>query len=520
MSNPFEGLLGDFTLDAKERVSRVEEILLEIRETNKEDRKVLLDEAKRELHTLKGNAGMMGLKKLQGLAHEMEDDIVSFDTDDINLQNIFTKLDQFILSLEEMQSGSKDEKETDASDLNRSEEEKGSVQVQGSIRVPFSALDELVDLLAEMVIFRNRLSDAVAKGARTGTSLQEWEEVERARESLGKTLDYIQDRIMRLRMVPLKTLFGHLHRIVHDECLREGKEASFQADGGGTPMDKALLEVASEALGHIVRNAVIHGIESPEVREKTGKNRKGKIILSAATQNDEVQIDVEDDGAGIDLKVLTEAARKEGIEVSSSEPLYSLLFSSGFSTREGIDISAGRGIGLAAAYTAVQRLGGMIEVISQYGAGSRFRLRLPLSVSITRGILLRADNEEYVLPLSSVIESLHFQPGDGHQINKARVFTWRGKVIPLLDLGFTFGTAEGMRDKGYVIIMESGDKQRGLIVDDISGVREIVVKGLDKIVGNPPGISGATILGDGRVLLIIDPPGLVSLTPFVEARYC
>jgi two-component system chemotaxis sensor kinase CheA len=506
----FDRLFDDYLLDVREKLARVEDLLLNLQEAQASEKEFILIEAKRELHTIKGNSGMMGFPKLQKLAHEMEDDVESLDVDNTELGDLLRKLDRFKLSLKEINMENQSEKEIQ-------DDERIHGQIQGSVRVPFSALDELVDLLAEMVIFRNRLYEAVMQGHTMESQEQAWEETEKAQESLGKTLDFIQDRIMRLRMVPLGSLFGHLRRIVHDDCEREGKEAIFETKGGDTPMDKALLEIASEALGHIVRNAVIHGIEHPDARTKAGKQTKGRILLTAAVQANEVFMDVTDDGAGVDLEILAQAAKEEGIEIPSREVLYSLLFSSGFTTREETDISAGRGIGLSSAYAAVQRLGGAIEIDSEPGAGTRFRLRMPLSVSIMRGIVIKADGNEYVLPLTSVVESQRFRNGDCHQINHSGVFTWRKKVITLIDLGHIFGTAKKIRDSGYVVVIESGDRQRGLLVDDIVGIRETVVKGLDTTVGSPQGISGATILGDGRVLLILDPPGLIGLSPFVKA---
>jgi len=508
----FDGLFDDYLLDVREKLARLEDLLLSLQEAQASEKERILIETKRELHTIKGNSGMMGFTKLQKLAHEMEDDVESLDLENIELGDLLRKLDRFKLSLKEINEENQGEEEIQ-------DDEKLHGQIQGSMRVPFSALDELVDLLAEMVIFRNRLYEAIIKGHTMESQEQAWEEAEKAQESLGKTLDFIQERIMRLRMVPLGSLFGHLRRIVHDECERGNKEANLETSGGDTPMDKALLEIASEALGHIVRNAVVHGLEHPDDRARAGKQRKGRILLTASVQANEVFMDVTDDGAGIDLEVLAEAAKREGIDIPSREALYSLLFSSGFTTKGGTDIAAGRGIGLSSAYAAVQRLGGAVEVVSEFGAGTRFRLRLPLSVSIMKGIVLEADNNEYVLPLTSVIESQRFHLRDRHQLNHGSIFTWRNKVIPLLDIGYIFGTHTGIRENGYVVIIESGDKQRGLIVDDIKGIREIVVKGLDNMIGNPPGISGATILGDGRVLLILDPPGLTAISPFVGSGF-
>lgn len=511
--NPFQGLLDEFLLESQERVTRVEELLLEAFDLATADRAPVFDEARRELHTLKGNAGMMGLSELQSVAHALEDSLATVDAADPDLEPLLALLDTFKTAMSDLVTGG-----AAPGYERRTGEPSGdtSLRTPGSVRVPFEVLDNLVDLLAEMVIFRNRLEDAVARGASASAERQAWEEVEQAQEALGKTLSFIQNRVMGLRMVPLQTLFASLRRIVHDEAHRTGKQARLDTIGGDTPMDKALLEVASEALGHLVRNAIAHGIEAPRDRVASGKPIDGTVRLTALVNANEIWIDVADDGGGIDKLRLTHTAEERGIPLGGSSDAYDLLFQPGFSTREVADVAAGRGIGLSAAAEAVQRVGGRVEVASEMGLGTRFRIRLPLSVSITRALLLRVDREEYALPLSSIIETLHFSPGDGHHLNNAGVFTWRGKVLPLIDLGFINGSASGMRDRGYVAVIEADNRRRGVIVDDVSGIREIVVKALDPAVGTLQGISGATILGDGRVVLILDPRGLVALSPRLE----
>lgn len=514
-NNPFEGLLSDFLLDARERIDRIEEILLALQEVEPNAVQKSLDEAKRELHTIKGNSGMMGLNNLRGIAHDLEEEVQSLDIRTLDVQKILIGLDQFRVVLETVKGASDSTQEHEAA-IPSDGTAIGSNITQRSIRVPFTALDELVDLLAEMVIFRNRLADAIAIGRNMESSDNAWDEVDNSQVALYKTLTFIQERIMRLRMVPLRTLFVHLRRLVHDEAIKEGKEINFETSGGDTPMDKALLEVASEALGHLVRNAVIHGIELPDYRLHKGKTGTGRIYLSAATHANEVQIDVEDDGAGISRKNLLDSASKYGIDVSGTDDLYSLLFLPGFTTKHGADLSAGRGMGLSAAIQSIQRLGGRIETASEEGIGSRFRIHLPLSVSITRAMLLSTDNEVYALPVANIVESLHFHPAHRHFVNHAQVLNWRDIVIPLLDIGYSFGTAIKPREKGYVVVIEADGKYRGLLIDEIMGIREIVVKGLDTLVGTPQGISGSTILGDGHVVLILDPSGLSIVKPFVE----
>ena len=178
----------------------------------------------------------------------------------------------------------------------------------------------------------------------------------------------------------------------------------------------------------------------------------------------------------------------------------------------------GRGIGLAAVRDAVARQGGRVEVASQRGAGTQFRLRLPLSISIARAMLLGSDRETYALPLGAVVESMAVSDGDAHEINGAGVVRWRGEVLPLLDLGYCFGTARARRRQGYAVILAAEETRRALLVEELQGIREVVVKPLDELAGRPPGIAGSTVLGDGRAVLILDPAGLLSLSPWADGR--
>ncbi|HYU33283.1 MAG TPA: chemotaxis protein CheW, partial [Thermoanaerobaculia bacterium] len=297
-----------------------------------------------------------------------------------------------------------------------------------------------------------------------------------------------------------------------------GKRVELETAGGDTPLDRALLELASEVLGHLVRNAVVHGLEAPEVRRRRGKPAAGRVWIAADTAAQEVRIDVADDGGGIDPADLQAAARRLGIALAPGESPLPLIFRPGFSTRAGADLSAGRGVGLSAVQEAVARQGGKVEVHSEKGAGTLFRLRLPLSVSIVRALLLACDGEIYGLPLPAVVESVALGDGDIHAINGAGVVRWRGEVIPLLDLGTCFGTAPLRRRQGYAVILAVEEARRALLVDELQGIRELVVKPLDALAGQPPGVSGSTVLGNGRAVLILDPTGLVALSPRTAYR--
>lgn len=507
MSEQFDSFLADFVLDAQERCDRLEELLIAAIERDGTERDTALDDAKRELHTLKGNAGMMGLKELQSAAHQLEDRVAGTDPHAPEFRALLAEVDAYRRLVNEAAASGTDEALAAAVAAPRN--------TLRTVRVEFTALDELVDLLAEMVVFRNRLDDAIQRADPTRRT-DEWQRVAEAQDALSKTLAIIQDRIMAVRMVPLRALFGPLRRIVHDESGDTAKQVHFEADGGETPMDKALLECASEALGHLVRNAVVHGIERPSVRLASGKRIEGTIRLAATTHSDEVTIEVSDDGAGIDRDAVLASAMARGINIAGVRDALELLFHSGMTTRADSDMSSGRGMGLSAALEAVRRVGGDIEVVTAAGKGTTFRLRMPLSVSIMRALTVRADGEDYALPLASIAESIRLREGDAHLINNAGVVNWRGKVLPLLDLGLVMGSCTELRTGGFVVVIEGDGKQRGIIVDDLSGMREIVVKGLGEIGSVPRGIAGATILGDGRVLLILDPKSLIGMSPLLD----
>ncbi|NMB99044.1 MAG: hypothetical protein GYA35_02065 [Thermoanaerobaculaceae bacterium] len=503
-------LLEEFFLDANERLTRIEMMLISLGEEMSSPDAEFLETIRREWHTLKGNAGMMGLGELQKIAHREEDAVEDLCQKE-SANNHLEYVDDFRIVIEKLNKKDDDADNKDSEKVISNETKKETGHIS-SVRVPFAMLDELVDLLAEMVIFKNRLAETINKG-RLGNYLSEWDEVSSSYESLSKTLDFIHQKVMQLRMVPLNTLFNQLRRIVYDESKKEGKKVTVETKGGDAPMDKALLDIASEALGHLVRNAVVHGIESPEERQKKGKTAAGTVKIISSVHSSEVSIIVADDGEGIDADKLIEIAVKKNLEYDSLEDPFSLLFKPGFSTKECVDMSAGRGFGLSAAQESVKKIGGRIEVLSEKGKGTAFVVHLPLSVSISSALLLVADGEQYALPLSSIIESINFSEGDGHEINHSGVLSWRGEIIPLLDLGVIFDTRLSNRTKGYVVLFECEGKIRGIICDDVIGIREIVVKGLDETAGTPVGISGATIMGNGQIVLILDPRQMMKMKP-------
>ncbi len=536
MQSGFQELLDEFLLEARERADEVEALLLRLTSSDSEVRDAAIARVKRELHTLKGNSGMMGFSDLQALSHDMEDQVEALDAGAPEIDELLANLDELRRGLDDARPASEQPGAAAAED---SGPEGGAAEtadeaadaIGASVRVPFVKIDQLVELQAETLIFRNRLADAVRqatallkhsdKGS-TGDFIQRcaaaWEDVETAQQMLEKVLHQLQEQVTNLGMVPLRSLFRSLRRIVHDESQRTGKEVELAIEGGDTPIDKTLLEAASEALGHLVRNAVIHGIETGGERLKSGKSETGTVRLKATVEGGEIRIDVADDGAGVNVEALSARARQLMGESYEDGSVLALLFEEGLSTHGGTDMSAGRGVGLSAVKKSAESHGGRVEVRTQLGLGTSFSLCLPVTASILRSLLLRVDGEDYALPLTAVIESTRLTAGDLHRVNQAGVIRWRDKLIPLLDLGLTFGTSTAPREQGFVVVIETAGRSRGLAIDSLVGIRDIVVKGLDSIVGQPVGISGSTVLGDGRVIMILDPAALAAIAPFVETH--
>jgi|HubBroStandDraft_3_1064219.scaffolds.fasta_scaffold00909_7 two-component system chemotaxis sensor kinase CheA len=499
-------LLQDFSLEAHERIGRVEASLLDLPEAPPARFQDLLEQIRRDLHTLKGNSALVGLGELQALAHQMEDLAAAVGPGSAAINPLLAGVDRFRAGLRA--AGCAPDPLVAGVAGVRHEPEPG--QEAASARIPFATLDGLVELLAELVMFRNRLADGLARCRQPAAPA--WEQVEEAHQRLGKVLDQLQEGVLRLRMVPLRSLFGQLYRLVHDESELQGKSVRLLTEGGDTPLDKGLFELAGEVLGHLVRNAVIHGIEPPEERRLLGKPARGTLRLTAVATSREVRIDVEDDGRGLRRDAIAAAAERLGLPGAATADPAQLVFVPGLTTRRSADLSAGRGIGLATVRDAVERRGGQIELISEPDLGSLFRLTLPLSASITRALLLGCDGELYALPMRVVVEGLRFAPAELHEVNGAAVLTWRGKLLPALDLGCSFGTARRRRTAGYALVIAEGPRQRALLVDEIAGARDIVVKTLDPLLRDVRGLAGSTVLGDGRAVLILDPTGLLELS--------
>ena len=394
-----------------------------------------------------------------------------------------------------------------------------------TIRVDIERLDTLLNLVGELVINRTRISDIAAtmdrlmndKSIEAPAALVAplAKDLANSASMLARTSNEIQESIMKVRMVPIGQVFDRFPRLVRDVAKARGKEVALEISGAETDLDKTIVDEVGEPLMHLLRNCVDHGIETPEERERRGKPRAGTIALNAYHEGNQIIIEVSDDGNGIDL----ERVRKRGIAQGLVGPddkltdreLVELIFTPGFSTAETVSDVSGRGVGMDVVKKNITRLKGLFDVDSTPGAGTKFTIKLPLTLAIIQALLVRVVDELYAIPLDSVIESQRVEMTDVRTVHGNEVITLRGQVVPLLRVADFFELG-GERDPEKVMIVIVGlqGRQVGLVVDGFQGEQEIVIKPLSVVVGRIPGISGATILGNGSISLIIDVHSLVS----------
>jgi two-component system chemotaxis sensor kinase CheA len=315
---------------------------------------------------------------------------------------------------------------------------------------------------------------------------------------------------MDIRMLPIRHVFERFPRLVRDLAREQGKEIELILEGETTRVDKAIIDEIGEPLVHLIRNSVDHGIETTDERVARGKTRTGTILLSATQESSQVVITIMDDGSGIDASRVYRKAVERGIlkgdETLSDREAVQLIFSQGFSTRESVTDVSGRGMGLDVVLKSIERLNGLVEVETVPGVGTKFMIQLPLTLAIIAALLIRVSGRAFAIPLGSVVESLKFGPRDVQRIGGREALRIREQVVPLMRLTALFGLPEEDAPGGrYAVILGRGEKRIGLVVDALDGQQEVVIKALDGgIAGMSGTVAGATIMGDGRVVLILD----------------
>ncbi|HSA34369.1 MAG TPA: chemotaxis protein CheA [bacterium] len=381
-----------------------------------------------------------------------------------------------------------------------------------TLRVDTGKLDKLVNLVGEMVIGVARMSQTVQSGP-----LAHNRDMNDTLDHLERISRDVQEQVMRVRMVPVEATFRRFQRVVRDIASDLGKRINLYLSGIETEIDKTVVEHLDDPLKHLIRNAVDHGIESPEERVKRGKPADGSVWLRAYQQEGKIIIEVEDDGSGIDRERLVRKAKEAGIALSAEmtdQELYGLLFLPGFSTARKVTELSGRGVGLDVVKRNIESLRGAIEVYSEKGSGTLFRLKLPLTLAIIDGMRVAVGSEILTIPLLSIIEAIRPAPDGIKTIEgKGELIEFRGEYLPLIRLYEILGFEDAITnpEEAIVIILESGIRRMALLVDDVIGQHQAVIKSLETNFRRIEGVSGATILGDGRVSIILDIHGIEHL---------
>lgn len=378
-----------------------------------------------------------------------------------------------------------------------------------TIRVNIERLDVLMNLFEELVIDRGRL-EQISKDLNNP-------ELNETVERMTRISGDLQSIILTMRMVPVETVFNRFPRMVRQLARDLNKKIELEIIGAETELDRTVIDEIGDPLVHLIRNALDHGIEMPEVRSKHGKPEQGTVKLKAYHSGNHVFIELEDDGAGINKQRVMEKAIQKGIvseevaQTLSDRQIYELILASGFSTADQISDISGRGVGLDVVKATIESLGGAITIDSSAGEGSLFSIQLPLTLSIISVMLVEIEDEKYAIPLSSIIETAIVKKEEIMNAHNQRVIDFRGKVVPLLFLEDVFEVPKDSKDEEFysVVVVRKGEKMAGLVVDSFIGQQEIVLKSLGNYLNDVFAISGATILGDGQVALIVDCNALI-----------
>jgi two-component system chemotaxis sensor kinase CheA len=405
-----------------------------------------------------------------------------------------------------------------------------------TIRVDVARLDNLLNLVGELVIDRTRLTQL---GTRLGEILKHQPLMEQLSETaahIGRITDELQEEIMKARMLPVESVFNRFPRMVRDLAQKLNKEVELIIEGGETELDRSVIEVISDPLIHMIRNSVDHGIELPADRMQVGKPMQGTVWVRARHEESHVVIEIEDNGKGIDPQRLRDKAVQMGTlsaegagRLNDTEALQ-LIFASGFSTAKVVSEVSGRGVGMDIVRSNLEKLGGTVSIESRVGEGSRFTVKLPLTLAIIRALLVGVYESVYAIPLGSVVETLKIEASRIHLINHREVILQRGRTLPIIRMADVFPSRIGttpaeksllvepqteraaQEEMYYLVTVGFGERQVGLLVDHLIGEQEIVIKSLGRFLGDIRGISGATILGDGRVGLIVDINGVIQFS--------
>lgn len=392
--------------------------------------------------------------------------------------------------------------------------------VETTIRVDVDRLDSLMNLMGELVLGRNSLVQTVNRLGKGEEHNLELDDINRATASINYITTELQLAVMKMRMQPIGKVFSKFPRLVRDLTRESHKQIDLVISGEETELDKSVLEEIGDPLVHIIRNACDHGIESPDERQAAGKPEKGTVRLMAGQEGSNIVIKVIDDGRGLDVQAIRDKAVDRGligrneVDRMPDREVFHFIFEPGFSTAKVVSDVSGRGVGMDVVRTNIEKLNGMIELNSEKDRGTSISIKLPLTLAIIQGLLVDSDSEVFILPLASVLETVKTEQSEIHYVNQRPVLRLRDNIIPVINLNEILRGGSGgfvMTEKPYIVIVGLADKTLGINVDRFMGQEEVVIKSLGQYLGSTEGVAGATILGDGRIRLIVDLIGLFTL---------
>ena len=568
-------IVDSFIVETKEILEKLDLNLIELE--NKPNDSDLLNEVFRSFHTIKGTSGFLGLDKLTQVTHRCEDllnklrkgeavltpelmdgilvaydkikELLSSIEIDFNedapidetvelLTLLLDKLDNKVLvpapENPSLKNDTPVEKENIITNKVSNPDHESEVKVvslkepssiamakkvDNTIRVDVERLDELLNIASELVLGRNRLAQVNSEVAleHEGTKLSR--DLADATKQIDLMTNELQLVVMKTRMVKIGKVFNRFPRLVRDLARETEKEVNLIIRGEDTELDKTLIEEINDPLVHLIRNSLDHGIESPKKRKEIGKDPIGTVILSAEQEGNQIIITIEDDGKGIDPDFIKEKAVSKGIiskekakELTRQES-YNLIFAPGFSTAEVVTNVSGRGVGMDVVKTNVTKLRGIINIESVVGKGTKIIVKLPLTLAIIPGMVVKVNSETVVIPLNSVIEVLRVHVEEIYTINQHEAIRRRENVIPLVAIdSLLYSDCKSDNEKiwQYIVVVGLAEKIFGIKVDELSGQKEVVIKSLGSYLGNITGIAGSTIMGDGTVVMIVDISELIN----------
>lgn len=568
-------IIGDFLIEADELIASLDNNLVTL-ESSPEDLN-LLNEIFRAVHTIKGTSSFLGFEQVTTLSHKMEDILnklrkaeikVCPEIMDVSLE----ALDLLKLLLDNVRNGIDEQinldgilarlqaKLDDAPDATASDSEPASemsaaeveaTMVEGTtdpaiaaapstdkpensttaatpsrnvadqtIRVDVDRLDALLNMTGELVLSRNGLMQSVGKLGAEGETDLELEGINRAAKAVNFITTELQMAVMKMRMQPVSKVFGRFPRQVRDLARESDKKINLVISGESTELDKSVIEEIGDPLMHIIRNSCDHGLESSEERAEKGKPEQGTVRLLADQEGSHIIIKVEDDGRGFDIDAIRDKAVERGliarddVDRMPDREVFNFIFEAGFSTAKKITGVSGRGVGMDVVRTNIQKLNGTVDLDSKRDIGSTITIKLPLTLAIVQGLLVQCDEDVFVLPLSSVYETVKADGTEVYYVNQRPVFRLRNEIIPLINLTAMINAdADGflMSERPYIVVVGLAERKLGLMIDRFLGQEEVVIKALGEYLGTTEGVAGATILGDGRIRLIVDLVGLFRL---------